>query len=133
MFSLALLSPGWASTGISTTGINTAGTFDNLPGGAMVGADFDGTQAISNRFRSGGFTYGTSVVQPRIEDVAEMTIQTAQLDSAATAIGHADQPGDAPRKQCFPRAVFRRFPNTDLNANSWSNNARGICRAISLS
>ena len=48
--------------------------------GAIVSADFDGTQAMSNRFRSGGFTYGTSVVSPRIEDIAEMTIQTAQLD-----------------------------------------------------
>ena len=82
MFSLAFLVPGWSSTGPGTTG----GTWDNMPGGAIGGAEFDGTQAISNRFRSGGFTYGTSVVQPRIEDVAEMTVQTAQLDLSGNGV-----------------------------------------------
>src|SRR5207247_6677686 len=75
--SLAFLGPGWSSTG----GVaSSTGTWDNLPGGAVVSADFDGTPGISNRFRSGGFQYGTTAVQPRIEDVAEMTTQTAQVD-----------------------------------------------------
>jgi hypothetical protein len=82
MFALAFLVPGWASTSPGSTG----GTWNNMPGGAIGGAEFDGTQAIGNRFRSGGFTYGTSVVQPRIEDVAEMTVQTAQLDLSGNGV-----------------------------------------------
>jgi len=127
MFALAFLVPGWTSTSPGSTG----GTWDNMPGGAIVSADFDGTQAISNRFRSGGFTYGTSVVQPRIEDVAEMTIQTAQLDlsgngTAAMKISIVTRRGS----NAFHGRVFEDFQNTDLNANSWSNNARGLPRAV---
>ncbi|HXS94791.1 MAG TPA: TonB-dependent receptor [Candidatus Limnocylindrales bacterium] len=131
MFSLALLSPGWASTGITTAGISTAGTFDNLPGGAMGGAEFDGTQAVSNRFRSGGFTYGTSVVQPRIEDVAEMTVQTAQLDLSGNGVS-AMRIALVTRRgtNAFHGRLFEDFQNNALNANSWLNNARGLPRAV---
>lgn len=127
MFSLAFLVPGWATTGPG----QSAGTFDNMPGGAIGGAEFDGTQAVSNRFRSGGFTYGTSVVQPRIEDVAEMTIQTAQLDLsgngvAAMKISLVTRRGT----NAFHGRVFEDFQNTDLNANSWSNNATSLPRNI---
>ena len=127
MYSLAFLVPGWASTGPGST----AGTFDNLPGGAIVSADFDGTPAISNRFRSGGYTYGTSVVQPRIEDVAEMTVQTAQLDlsgngTASMKISIVTRRGS----NAFHGRVFDDFRNTDLNANSWLNNARLLPRNI---
>jgi hypothetical protein len=73
-----------------------------MPGGAIVSADFDGTQAISNRFRRGGFTYGTTTAQSRIEDIAEMR-------RGANA---------------FHGRLFEDFRNTGLNANSWSNNAR---------
>ena len=102
-----------------------------MPGGAIGGAEFDGTQAISNRFRSGGFAYGTSVVQPRIEDVAEMTIQTAQIDLsgngvAAMKISMVTRRGS----NAFHGRLFEDFQNTDLNANSWSNNARNLPRNI---
>ena len=102
-----------------------AGTFNNLPGGAIVSADYDGTQAISNRFRSGGYTYGTSVVQPRIENIAEMTVQTAQLDlsgngTSAMKIALVTRRGS----NAFHGRVFEDFQNTALNANSWLNNAR---------
>src|ERR1022692_4566067 len=127
MFALAFLVPGWSSTGPGLTG----GTWNNMPGGAIVSADYDGTQAVSNRFRSGGFTYGTSVVQPRIEDVAEMTVQTAQLDlsgngTAAMKISMVTRRGS----NAFHGRVFDDFQNTDLNANSWSNNARNLPRNI---
>jgi hypothetical protein len=56
MFALAFLVPGWASTGVNTSGMSSIGTWNNMPGGAIVSADFDDTPAISNRFRSGGFT-----------------------------------------------------------------------------
>ena len=127
MFALAFLIPGWSSTSPGTS----SGTWDNMPGGAIVSADFDGTQAISNRFRSGGFSYGTSVVNPRIEDVAEMTIQTAQLDlsgngTAAMKISIVTRRGS----NAFHGRLFEDFQNTDLNANSWLNNARLLPRNI---
>ena len=80
IMSFAFLVPGWANTGVASSN----GTWNNMPGGAVVGADFDGTPGISNRFRSGGFNYGTTAVQPRIEDVGEMTISTGQLDLSGT-------------------------------------------------
>ena len=128
VMSLAFLVPGWSSTG----GVaSPTGTWDNLPGGAVVSADFDGTPGISNRFRSGGFNYGTTVVQPRIEDVAEMTIQTAQLDLSGTGTS-AMRISIVTRRGTnqFHGRVFEDFRNTDLNANSWINNARGLNRNI---
>ena len=127
MFALAFLIPGWSS---ASPGSST-GTWDNMPGGAIVSADFDGTQAISNRFRSGGFAYGSSVVSPRIEDIAEMTVQTAQLDlsgngTAAMKISMVTRRGT----NAFHGRVFEDFQNHDLNANSWLNNARGLPRNI---
>jgi hypothetical protein len=128
VMSFAFLVPGWSST--SGVG-NTNGTWDNLPGGAVVSADFDGTPGISNRFRSGGFNYGTTAVQPRIEDVAEMTIQTAQLDlggigTSAMRISIVTRRGT---NQWHGR-LFEDFRNTDLNANSWYNNATHLPRSI---
>jgi carboxypeptidase family protein len=128
IMSLAFLVPGWSSTnGVGST----FGTWDNLPGGAVVSADFDGTPGISNRFRSGGFQYGTTAVQPRIEDVAEMTIQTAQLDlggigTSAMRISIVTRHGT----NAFHGRLYEDFRNTDLNANSWSNNARNLPRNI---
>lgn len=127
MFNLAFLVPGW----VSTTANGTTGTWQNMPGGAIGGADFDGTPAISNRFRSGGFQYGTSVVQPRIEDIAEMTVQTGQLDlsgtgAAAMRISMVTRRGT----NAFHGRLFEDFRNTDLNANSWYNNAHGLPRSV---
>jgi hypothetical protein len=126
--SLAFLVPGWASAG--GVGSNN-GTWDNLPGGAVVSSDFDGTPGISNRFRSGGFNYGTTAVQARVEDVAEMTIQTGQLDlsgigTSAMRISIVTRRGS----NQFHGRLFEDFRNTALNANSWSNNARLLPRNI---
>src|SRR6185437_10544622 len=101
---------------------SNSGTWNNMPGGAVVGADFDGTPGISNRFRSGGFNYGTTSVQPRIEDVAEMTISTGQLDLSGTGtsamrIAIVTRHGS----NQFHGRVYEDFRNTVLNANSWSN------------
>jgi hypothetical protein len=125
---LAFLVPGWSSSGGPNS---TTGTWNNMPGGAVVSADFDGTPGISNRFRSGGFAYGTTAVQPRIEDVAEMAIQTAQLDlsgvgSSAMGIHIVTRHGT----NTFHGRLFEDFRNTDLNANSWLNNARSLPRTI---
>jgi len=128
IMSLAFLVPGWSSTG----GVGSVtGTWDNLPGGAVVSADFDGTPGISNRFRSGGFQYGTTAVQPRIEDVAEMTTQTAQVDlggigTSAMRISIVTRRGT----NAFHGRLYEDFRNHVLNANSWINNARNQPRNI---
>ncbi|HTP35097.1 MAG TPA: carboxypeptidase-like regulatory domain-containing protein [Candidatus Acidoferrales bacterium] len=127
VYNMTFLVPGWASTGANST----VGTFNNLPGGAIVSADFDGTPGISNRFRSGGYQYGTVVVQPRIEQVAEMTIQSAQLDLAGTGTS-AMRINIVTRRgsNAFHGRLFEDFRNTSLNANSWLSNARGIPRTV---
>jgi hypothetical protein len=120
-FNLAMLTPGWATTQNGTT----TGTFNNMPGGAIVSADFDGTAGMSNRFRSSGYNaYGTTVVQPRIENIAEMTISTAQLDLAgngtsAMRISIVSKRGSNE----FHGRLYEDFRNTVLNSNSWANNA----------
>ena len=127
VYTMTFLVPGWASTGANST----VGTFNNMPGGAIVSADFDGSPGISNRFRSGGYTYGTVVVQPRIEQVAEMTISTAQLDlggtgTSAMRINIVTRRGS----NAFHGRLFEDFRNTALNANSWLSNARGVPRGV---
>ncbi len=112
-FSLVYDTPGYAS-----------GTFNNLPGGAVVAADFDGTQSMSNRFRDAGYAYGSSVVDPRIENIAELTVTTSQMDlggngTSAMRISIVTKRG----ANDFHGLLFEDFRNTVLNANSWSNNA----------
>src|SRR5216117_1214606 len=73
----------------------------------------------------------TTAVQPRIKDVAEMTIQTGQLDlsgigTSAMRISVVTRRGT----NAFHGRLFEDFRNTALNANSWSNNARGLPRNI---
>ena len=127
VFGFALLVPGWASTGASST----TGTWNNMPGGAIQSADYDGTPANANRFRSSGFGYGYSAVQPRIENIAEMTISTAQLDLSGTGAG-AMRINMVTRRGTneYHGRLFEDFRNTALNSNSWLNNARGLRRNI---
>ena len=104
-FSLVYDTPGYAS-----------GTFNNLPGGAVVAADFDGTQSMSNRFRDAGYAYGSSVVDPRIENIAELTVTTSQMDlggngTSAMRIRHRDLKREPTTSTaCF----FEDFRNTVL-------------------
>jgi hypothetical protein len=126
-YGLAFLTPGWAS---GSNG-STSGTFNNMPGAAIVSADFDGTQGMSNRFRSSGYGYGTTVVTPRIENIAEMTISTAQLDlsgngTSAMRISIVSKRGTNE----YHGRLYEDFRNTVLNSNSWSNNANRIARSI---
>jgi hypothetical protein len=131
IYNMTLLVPGWAMTGIPTPTGAIQGTFNNMPGGAIVSADFDGSPGISNRFRSGGYQYGTVVVQPRLEQVEEMTVQTGQLDLGGTGVA-AMRINIVTRRgaNAFHGRLFEDFRNTALNANSWLNNARGVPRGV---
>ena len=127
VFGFALLVPGWASTQPGSS----LGTWDNMPGGAIQSVDYDGTPANANRFRSSGFGYGSSAVQPRIENIAEMTVAAAQLDlsgsgTAAMRINLVTRRGS----NQYHGRVFEDFRNTVLTANSWVQNARNQPRNI---
>jgi hypothetical protein len=131
VFSFALLVPGWTATGPGSGVGSTTGTFNNLPGGAIQSANFDGTPANASRFRSSGYGYGYSAVAPRIEDVAEMTISTSQLDlsgtgTSAMSISMVTRRGS----NAFHGRLFEDFRNTALNANSWFNNNHGLPTGI---
>lgn len=125
-FGLVYDTPGYAS-----------GTFNNLPGGAIVSAEFDGTQSMSNRFRDGGFSYGSSVIDPRLENISEFTVTTSQMDlsgngTSAMRISIVTKRGSNQYHGLF----YEDFRNTVLNANSWSDNATtnaagvGVARPI---
>lgn len=110
-----------------------SGTFNNLPGGAIVSAEFDGTQSMSNRFRDAGFAYGTSVVDPRLENIAEFTVTTSQLDlggngTSAMRISIVTKRGT----NQYHGLLYEDFRNTVLNANSWNNNATTNAKGVGI-
>jgi Carboxypeptidase regulatory-like domain len=131
VFLFSLLVPGWTATGAPGSTAQTTGTFDNMPGGAIQSANYDGTPANASRFRSSGYGYGYSAVQPRIENIAEMTVSTAQLDlsgsgTSSMGINMVTRRGT----NGFHGRLFEDFRNTALNANSWYNNDHGLPTAI---
>ena len=144
MFNLAFTTPGFAATPLAVVSqttlsqgpqdntIPTNGTFNNLPGGAVVGATLDGVPGISNRFKSAGFSYGTVVVQPRLENIAEMTVQTSQMDLSGGAGTSSLQISMVTRRgtNTFHGRLFEDFRNTALNANTWINNAQRLQRNV---
>jgi hypothetical protein len=144
VFNLAFTTPGFAVTPLAVVSqttlsqgpqdntIPTNGTYNNLPGGAIVGATLDGVPGISNRFKSAGFSYGAVVVQPRLENIAEMTIQTSQMDLSGGAGTSSLQISMVTRRgtNTFHGRLFEDFRNTALNANTWLNNAQRLPRNI---
>ncbi len=144
VFNLAFTTPGFATTPLAVVSqttlsqgpqdntIPTNGTYNNLPGGAIVGATLDGVPGISNRFKSAGFQYGAVVVQPRLENIAEMTIQTSQVDLSGGAGTSSLQINLVTRRgsNAFHGRLFEDVRNTALNANTWINNAQHLPRNI---
>jgi hypothetical protein len=144
VFNLAFTTPGFSATPLGVVSqttlsqgpqdntIPTGGTYDNLPGGAIVGATLDGVPGISNRFKSAGFAYGTVIVQPRLENIAEMTVETNQMDLSSGAGTSSLQISLVTRRgsNAFHGRVWEDFRNTDLNANLWINNATHLPRPI---
>ncbi|HXS99035.1 MAG TPA: carboxypeptidase-like regulatory domain-containing protein [Candidatus Limnocylindrales bacterium] len=144
VFNLAFTTPGFSSTPLAVVSqttlsqgpqdntIPTSGTYNNLPGGAIVGATLDGVPGISGRFKSAGFQYGTVVVQPRLENIAEMTVQTSQMDLSGGGGTSSLQISLVTRRGTneFHGRIFEDFRNTDLNANTWINNALRLPRNV---
>jgi Carboxypeptidase regulatory-like domain len=98
-------------------------TWNGLPAMAQ-GSNLDGVIGTTNRMK---FEGNSSVpdAQPRLEDIAEMTVQTAQLDlsqgngQSAMMVNYVTRRGS----NSFHGRVFEDFQNSYLNANSWSNDA----------
>jgi len=108
-----------------TPGYN--GTFNGLPSIAQ-GNNIDGVIGSPSRMKFGG--NAAPVVSARIEDIAEMTVQTDGLDldqgfgQAAMQINFITRRGT----NDYHGRLYEDFRNSFLNANSWSNNGQGIDR-----
>ena len=102
---------------------NMGGTWNGLPS-IDQGSNIDGVIGSPSRMKFGG--NAEPVVTPRLESIAEMTVQTDQLDmnqgfgQASTQINFVTRRGS----NGFHGRVFEDFRNAALNANSWSNDAQ---------
>ncbi|MGH9772023.1 MAG: carboxypeptidase regulatory-like domain-containing protein, partial [Candidatus Acidiferrales bacterium] len=106
-----------------TPGYN--GTWDGLPSNAQ-GNNVDGVIGSPTRMKFGGNAHPS--VTPRLEDIAQMTVQTSQLNlnqgfgQATMQINFVTRRGT----NQFHGRVFEDFQNSVLNANSWYNDAAGL-------
>src|SRR5579863_255184 len=105
---------------------NVAGvgpTWNGLPVMAQ-GSNVDGVIGSTNRMKFAG-NGAAPDVQPRIEDISEMTVQTAHLDAnqgngqSAMQVNYVTRQGT----NSLHGRLFEDFQNSYLNANSWSNDA----------
>lgn len=123
---LSRLSAGFVGTPSSTNSAN-AGVFNGLPTSAE-GNNIDGVVGSPSRMKFGG--NAAPAVSPRVENIEEMTVQTDQLDmnqgygQAAMQVNFVTRRGG----DNFHGRAYEDFRNDWLNANSWSNNARGLKR-----
>jgi len=104
------------------------GTWEGLPEAAL-GNNIDGVIAAPNRMKFVGNS--VPVLQARLEDIQEMTIQSDQLD-LNTGYGQASmQINFVTRRGTndFHGRLYEDHRNAALNANSWSNNAYGLAKA----
>ncbi len=105
------------------------GTWDGMPQIAQ-GNNIDGVISSTSRMKFAG--NGEPDVQPRLENIQEMTVQTEQLDmnqgfgAANMQINFITRRGS----NAFHGRVFEDFRNTALNANSWVNDALGLPKNV---
>lgn len=101
---------------------NGGGTWDGLPSIAQ-GNNIDGVIGSSSRMKFGG--NAEPAVEPRIEDIQEMTVQTEQLN-LDQGYGQANMQVNFVTRHgtnSFHGRVYEDFRNTALDANSWLNDA----------
>lgn len=101
-----------------------ATTWNGMPL-AATGNNIDGVVATTSRMKFGGASQ--PLVQARVEDMEEMTVQTDQLNMN-TGYGQSDfQVNFVTRRgtNTFHGRLFEDHRNSALNANSWVNDARG--------
>jgi hypothetical protein len=101
------------------------GTWNGLPTDAQ-GNNVDGIISSTSRMKFSGNSAPS--VNVRLENIEEMTVQTDQLDMNQ-GFGMAVMQSSFTTKRgtnLFHGQVFEDLQNDNLNANSWSNNTRGV-------
>lgn len=104
------------------------GTWNGLPYMA-TGNNVDGVVGTTQRMKFDGAA--TPLVQARIENMAEMTVQTDQLNMN-TGYGISDMQVNFVTRRgsnTFHGRVYEDFRNAALNANTWLNDASGLRKA----
>ncbi|HET6176069.1 MAG TPA: TonB-dependent receptor [Candidatus Sulfotelmatobacter sp.] len=111
--------------GYTGTLADGGGTWNGLPSIAQ-GSNIDGVVGNAGRMKFGGAA--EPAVQPRIENIQEMTVQTDQLDLNQGFGNSSMQINFITRRgaNAFHGRVYEDFRNSALNANSWFNNAVGL-------
>ncbi|MGB8476948.1 MAG: carboxypeptidase-like regulatory domain-containing protein, partial [Candidatus Acidiferrum sp.] len=110
--------------GAVTNPVSGATTWNGMPL-AATGNNIDGVVATTSRMKFGGASQ--PLVQARVEDMEEMTVQSDQLNMN-TGYGQSDfQVNFVTRRGTnkFHGRLFEDHRNSALNANSWVNDARG--------
>ncbi len=101
------------------------GTWNGLPSPAQ-GNNIDGVLASESRRKFLGNSQ--PLLQARVEDIAEMTVDTDQLD-LAEGYGQSDMQVNFITRRgtnSFHGRLYEDFQNSALNANSWYNDAAGL-------
>jgi len=104
------------------------GTWNGLPYMA-TGNNVDGVVGTTQRMKFDGAA--TPLVQARVENMAEMTVQTDQLNMN-TGYGISDMQVNFVTRRgsnTFHGRVYEDFRNAALNANTWLNDASGLRKA----
>lgn len=124
MSQFARYAPGYTGT----VGTGASGSWNGQPLFSQ-GTNIDGTIGSSSRMKI--FGNATPAVTARVEDIAEMSVQTDQLD-LDQGFGQALMQSNFVTRRGsnqFHGRVFENFHNSGLNANTWRNNAIGQRRA----
>jgi len=101
------------------------GTWNGLPYMA-TGNNVDGVVGTTQRMKFAGAA--TPLVQARVENMEEMTVQTDQLNMN-TGYGISDMQVNFVTRRgsnSFHGRVYEDFRNAALNANTWLNDASGL-------
>ena len=101
------------------------GTWNGLPYMA-TGNNVDGVVGTTQRMKFAGAAQ--PLVQARVENMEEMTVQTDQLN-VNTGYGISDMQVNFVTRRgsnAFHGRVYEDFRNAALNANTWVNNAKGL-------
>jgi hypothetical protein len=104
------------------------GTWNGLPYMA-TGNNVDGVVGTTQRMKFAGAAQ--PLVQARVENMEEMTVQTDQLNMN-TGYGIADMQVNFVTRRgsnTFHGRVYEDFRNAALNANTWLNDASGLKKA----
>ncbi len=99
--------------------------FNGMPGG-VINPTIDGVNNSSNGFKSGGTSFfGT--VPARLGAIEEVTVETAGLGGDSGVTGGVNLKFVTRRgTNQLSRQRFEQYRTEKLNANSYSNNARGL-------